>query len=347
MLLQLSNLKNLFKIYFLSLFVFLAINATFYYLMDVKFYFIGYTIFILFNILYLIYLYYFQLTKNNFLFYTNSTLVFVFLGTFFYLKLSPHLITWHFSVGIVAYNITSRSYFYKWLFIVSLLTILNLIILKYNCFNYINNLDELSIVSDDYYFYFNMNTSIYTILILILTLKFITYSELFKNNDYKYFVFREEHEQENLPITKSITSIKNTTLAYSNLNPETVFDNEQIKNLFDKIKYSIEKEQKFLDSSLTLSSLALYLNSNSSYVSKAINQYADMNFNDFINQYRIDYFKSLLNNKDNDTFKVSYLSTISGFKNQSTFNKAFKKIENITPSDYLKLCYPQKNDSRF
>ena len=34
-------------------------------------------------------------------------------------------------------------------------------------------------------------------------------------------------------------------------------------------------------------------------------------------------------------YKLNYMFSKSGFKNQSTFNKAFKKIENITPSEYI------------
>ena len=49
----------------------------------------------------------------------------------------------------------------------------------------------------------------------------------------------------------------------------------------------------------------------------------------------IDYFKKMVEEDKHKNFKLNYMFSKSGFKNQSTFNKAFKKIENITPSEYI------------
>ncbi|WP_158309105.1 helix-turn-helix domain-containing protein [Flavobacterium branchiophilum] len=116
-------------------------------------------------------------------------------------------------------------------------------------------------------------------------------------------------------------------------------NDDEFNNLFEKIKNVVEKDKLFLDNELSINNIAKKINTNISYISKAINIKTGENFNNFINQYRIHYFKELLKKKDNDSYKLKYLYSESGFKNQSTFNKAFKKIENKTPSEYIKMYF--------
>jgi AraC-like DNA-binding protein len=114
-------------------------------------------------------------------------------------------------------------------------------------------------------------------------------------------------------------------------------NNEDCK--YEKIHGQIveyfQTKQPHLDSNFKLAQLAYDMNINITYLTRTIRQQTDMNFNNFVNSYRIEHAKQLIQaNSQKYTIKYIYIS--SGFKNQSTFNSAFKQKEGITPSEYHK-----------
>ncbi|MFX6487761.1 hypothetical protein ABTG24_19490, partial [Acinetobacter baumannii] len=66
-----------------------------------------------------------------------------------------------------------------------------------------------------------------------------------------------------------------------------------------KILNAVKDEEMFKDPELTLTDLAKHLGTNSSVLSKIINRAFQMNFNDFINRYRVEEVKKQLQNPKN------------------------------------------------
>lgn len=65
--------------------------------------------------------------------------------------------------------------------------------------------------------------------------------------------------------------------------------------------------------------------------------YTGMSFSLFVNKYRIqDVIKELERDEGNSKFTLAYIYSKAGFKNQTTFNKYFKDIMKMTPSEYMK-----------
>ena len=60
-----------------------------------------------------------------------------------------------------------------------------------------------------------------------------------------------------------------------------------------------------------------------------------MNFNDFINHYRIEDVKNKLKNGDHQHTTLLGIALESGFNSKATFNRAFKKSTDMTPKDYI------------
>ncbi|WP_126652113.1 helix-turn-helix domain-containing protein [Chryseobacterium aureum] len=112
-------------------------------------------------------------------------------------------------------------------------------------------------------------------------------------------------------------------------------DLDTLENIFSKIDESMEKNAFFKDSKFNLSSLSAALHINHHYISKAIHNKGYSNFNSYINNYRVNYIKILLDEVDLQKTTLMYIYTEAGFSNQSTFNRVFKQIEGITPSDYI------------
>jgi AraC-like DNA-binding protein len=59
-----------------------------------------------------------------------------------------------------------------------------------------------------------------------------------------------------------------------------------------------------------------------------------ISFVEWLNSFRIEYAKNLL--LSNDQYTIDALSTMSGFSSRSAFYAAFKKITQITPTEYIK-----------
>ncbi len=76
---------------------------------------------------------------------------------------------------------------------------------------------------------------------------------------------------------------------------------------------------------------ALYINN--SYFCRLFKKNFECNFSDFVNQYRIERAKVLLNNND---LSVSEVAIETGFNSFSYFCKIFKSTVGISPSDFRK-----------
>lgn len=111
-----------------------------------------------------------------------------------------------------------------------------------------------------------------------------------------------------------------------------------LNDLYEKILLHLKQKKPYLNLDYSLKTLANELNTNITYVSKAINSIDGQNFYHLINDYRIEDLKKEMQNdlkKDEQNYTLEYYYTKYGFKSQSTFNKAFKRNTGMTPSDYI------------
>ena len=89
------------------------------------------------------------------------------------------------------------------------------------------------------------------------------------------------------------------------------------------------KNKPYLKQNLTINEISLEVNS------FIINQHFKLNFNDFVNKFRIDLVVERMQNGDLDKFTLSSISEEAGFSNKTTFLSAFKKIHNCTPTQFM------------
>ncbi|MDQ1857110.1 MULTISPECIES: helix-turn-helix domain-containing protein [unclassified Chryseobacterium] len=105
--------------------------------------------------------------------------------------------------------------------------------------------------------------------------------------------------------------------------------------LFEKIESVMRDKQLYKDVNFNISKLSTEMDINSSYISKSIRAKGYPNFNNYLNMHRIECVKRLLHENDIEKVTLMYIYTEAGFSNQSTFNRVFKQMENITPSEYI------------
>lgn len=102
-----------------------------------------------------------------------------------------------------------------------------------------------------------------------------------------------------------------------------------------KVKTAVENERVYEDPELTLSSLAKKLSTNTSVLSRVINQGFNTSFNDFINEYRIQAVKEKLKAGEQQTQTLLGIAFDCGFNSKATFNRAFKKATGLSPKEWM------------
>jgi AraC-like DNA-binding protein len=102
------------------------------------------------------------------------------------------------------------------------------------------------------------------------------------------------------------------------------------------VKSLMEHDKAYLNPELNLSDLAKDANMSRAQLSEIINSGFNKNFNDFVNMYRVDAFKSMLKANKHKQLSLLGIAEECGFNSKATFNRVFKKLTNSSPSEYLK-----------
>ena len=116
-----------------------------------------------------------------------------------------------------------------------------------------------------------------------------------------------------------------------------VINSPEIEYWKSKIEIIIQEEQLFKNPEFTLTDLAKKLETNASVISKTINQGFQMNFNDCINNYRVETVKNRFANGEHKKSTLLGIAFDCGFNSKATFNRAFKKNTGKTPKEFIEL----------
>jgi AraC-like DNA-binding protein len=112
---------------------------------------------------------------------------------------------------------------------------------------------------------------------------------------------------------------------------------EKRETILNSIYEHFEHNQPYLRQGYSLRNLSEDLNITYTYLSYIINREMGISFNDFINKYRIEHLKRLLDQQDVGLYTLEGLAYASGFNSRSTFYRAFYKITGSMPSEFVRL----------
>jgi len=127
---------------------------------------------------------------------------------------------------------------------------------------------------------------------------------------------------------QQIVTDKKSTV--NNLTPEL------IEQVVVSLTNTMEKNKTYLNPNLNLSIMVQITGFPAKTISAVLNQHLQKSFNVFVNSYRIEEFKDKLAKSDWQHLKMSALASECGFNSQATFQRAFKELMGIPPSEYLK-----------
>lgn len=191
----------------------------------------------------------------------------------------------------------------NWLKIISLISFILCLIWIISIY------DELTYGSDNVSFYY----------ILWLGMSFTIYI-LGHIGLYRFGILQEQ---------KSIQKFSNYNKTM--ISVEAVYSQNEHIEEFEKY---IKTEKNYLDSNLSLESVAEKLNINKSYLSRIINSELEKSFTDYVNELRVEEAKFYMTNPEFKNYTLISIGLEAGFNSKSAFNTAFKKFTGMTPSQF-------------
>ncbi|WP_288436591.1 helix-turn-helix domain-containing protein [uncultured Chryseobacterium sp.] len=239
-------------------------------------------------------------------------------------KFSAATAMWLLPVPLGAHIFLGKKYIYIYTLYILLIIVAVSILTRFFVFDYFA-LDDVKVIVASDTFVGVSNIAVFGLLLY--------YNEKIRKAEIEENILakmRFEDQQEKPDVLEEEVFIEKDKAAYAT--PENT---EKYNVLFNEIQDIVEYQGYYKDVGFTISQLSNILKSNNLYISKAIKLNGFSNFSHYLNTCRIENVKKLLQENDISKVTLMYIYTESGFSNQSTFNRVFKQIEGVTPSEYL------------
>jgi AraC-like DNA-binding protein len=123
--------------------------------------------------------------------------------------------------------------------------------------------------------------------------------------------------------------------------------NEVKEDILNHLNNFMKGDKKpFLNEKISLDEVSKVLKVSSQQISQVINEKTNLNFNDFVNGYRIEEAKQMLLSNTYSKLTIDAIAQKSGFRSKSAFYLAFKKNSGNTPKEFIAVSLketPQLN----
>ena len=93
-------------------------------------------------------------------------------------------------------------------------------------------------------------------------------------------------------------------------------------------------DKPYLDPDLRIDDVARALNIKRHHLTQIINERYNKNFFMYVNEFRIRDAQKLMSDRSNDESTILRIAYDTGFNSKATFNRLFKAITGVTPSEY-------------
>ncbi len=140
---------------------------------------------------------------------------------------------------------------------------------------------------------------------------------------------KEAYKKSNADKTLNIEETKTSK-------PINDLDSKIVNNILARLD-KFEKSERFTKKSYTVVNLAKELKTNSSYLSKIINDHKGQKFSDYFNNLKINYIIERLKSEPKfRAYTIEAIAKDAGFNNARTFSSAFHKKTGLYPSYFIK-----------
>ena len=139
-------------------------------------------------------------------------------------------------------------------------------------------------------------------------------------------------EEENIAEEEEEPLMQPDSDKYQNIN----LSKEERDRLVGELKRVMEKERLYLRRDLKIADVADRIGTSPYLLSYLFNQCLQVNYYDFVNDYRIAEFKRIVSTVDLSKYTLPALAEMCGFSSRASFFRSFKKVTGITPNEYIK-----------
>lgn len=101
-----------------------------------------------------------------------------------------------------------------------------------------------------------------------------------------------------------------------------------------KLEQVMTQQRPYLDENLNLYKLAELVGVADKKLSLLLNHHMKTNFYDYINGFRVELVKQRLSDPSANIFTIMAIANDCGFKSKSSFNRTFKRLTGISPSEF-------------
>lgn len=109
-----------------------------------------------------------------------------------------------------------------------------------------------------------------------------------------------------------------------------------IEDSLARLRWSMEEEKLYLNPELNLSQLSQHTGLAAKTISAVLNQYLKTSFNEFVNTYRLEEFKRRMHHPGMGHLTIAGMALECGFNSPATFQRTFKQIMGISPTEFRK-----------
>ncbi|MFD2585881.1 helix-turn-helix domain-containing protein [Croceitalea marina] len=107
--------------------------------------------------------------------------------------------------------------------------------------------------------------------------------------------------------------------------------------LKNHLEHLFKDEKIYKENDINLEMVAHKLNTSRHNASQVINEHFKVSFHELVNKYRIEEAKKILTDDQQRNLNIIDIAYEVGYNNKVTFNKAFKKDTQLTPSQFQRL----------
>ena len=153
-----------------------------------------------------------------------------------------------------------------------------------------------------------------------------------------FYKMNQKHQKKKNYLQKCLDeiSIIEADIKEENQVEKTKFEVE-IDEDFEQSLQLFEEQKLFLNPKFSLNDLVLELNANRTIVSNYINRSRSKNFNQYINELRINHLLKRFADEPNlKKYTIDALAEETGFNSRKTFSDAFLEHTGFRPSNYIK-----------
>jgi len=119
-----------------------------------------------------------------------------------------------------------------------------------------------------------------------------------------------------------------------NLTNSSLTKTELINKEYSKLIELMSKEKLFLEPNISLADVSKKTEISQRNLSKLIRKNSNTNFNQFINNYRVEEAKKLLKDSSNNNLNMLGIAHSAGFNSKASFYSVFKKRTSLTPTEF-------------